>query len=266
MLEPTRAMDDTSSVSSDSSDGSPEAGGGRQDTTAPAAKEEELVTRLQLRLSASHLPKIGGKRVAFAKRSPSTFATVASIVKRRSNDGNRFRASCNAFLHADPAPPGQSFGSASLSNLPGLDDDFMVEWGSTEIVSSARSPNWIKTIPLKYEYGSELFFYVRIIQAESEAKEKKNPRNNGSPKTSARSQSLSPQQQHYQQQQNSNASSDDGSVESISNASIDCNSPEKRRKNKGGYCFGTALFEVGDLLGSRNYTKVKRLKKGGWYV
>ena len=138
MLEPTRAMDDTSSVSSDSSDGSLEAASSRQDhqtntTATAAAKEEELVTRLQLRLSASHLPKIGGKRVAFAKRSPSTFATVASIVKRRSNDGNHFRASCTASLPAHPASPGQDFGSASLSNLPGLDDDFMVEWGSTEM-------------------------------------------------------------------------------------------------------------------------------------
>ena len=105
---------------------------------------------------------------------------------------------------------------------------------------------------------------MRIIQAENETKDKKSLGNNESQKTGARSQSLTPQQQQYQQQQFSNASSDDGSV--TVEDSRDCSSPEKRRKNRGGYCFGTALFEVGDLLGSRNYTKVKRLKKGGWYV
>lgn len=135
MLEPTRVLDETSSISSDSSsDNESGVGEGHGQQTTTAAKEEELVTRLQLRLSASHLPKIGGKRVAFAKRSPSTFATVASIVKRRSREGNQLRASCNSSsFPANPKPPSEEFGSASLSNLPGLDDDFMVEWGSTEM-------------------------------------------------------------------------------------------------------------------------------------
>lgn len=130
-------------------------------------------------------------------------------------------------------------------------------------ISSTRSPTWIETIPLKYEYGSELFFYVRIIQAESERKEK------GSLKAGESNQSLSYQQKQYQQQDNFHESNDGVSMiaeDSVSNVGVDGSSPQRRTKNRGGYCFGTALFEVGDLLGSRNYTKVKRLKKGGWYV
>ena len=105
-------------------------------------------------------------------------------------------------------------------------------------IRNSRSPQWIETIPLKYEYGSELFFYVRILQAE--------------PAQSNNNQ-LSPLSQ---------SSGDDASV--ASQSFYGGGSPTK--KNRIGHCFGTALFEVGDILGSRNYTKVKRLKAGGWYV
>ena len=94
---------------------------------------------------------------------------------------------------------------------------------------------------------------MRIIQAESEPKEKKSLKNSSSKK----SRSGSPAPHHH-----GNASSDDGSV----SAGESFNGSTPQKKNRGGYCFGTALFEVGDLLGSRNYTKVKRLKKGGVYV
>ena len=125
-------MDDTASVSS-SSDGSHDEGTESQTMTG-TTKEEELVTLLQLRLSASHLPKIGGKRVAFAKRSPNTFATVASIVKRSRNPTNHhFRASSSSCQSPGSTAAPESAMTTSFSNLPGLDDDFMVEWGSTEM-------------------------------------------------------------------------------------------------------------------------------------
>lgn len=57
-------------------------------------------------------------------------------------------------------------------------------------------------------------------------------------------------------------SSDLSSSSSIgSNGSSSFDIPDK---NRTGHCFGSALFEVGDILGGRNYTKVKRLKGGGW--
>ena len=145
MLEPSSETDAKSIDSSDSDSSSDNGsrlnnetgvvdGPGQQQATPTTTGRdgEELVTRLQLRLSASHLPKIGGKRVAFAKRSPSTFATVASIVKRQSREGNAFRES-NSSSQAGPKPANHEYGSTSLSALPGLDDDFMVEWGSTEM-------------------------------------------------------------------------------------------------------------------------------------
>jgi hypothetical protein len=93
---------------------------------------------------------------------------------------------------------------------------------------------------LSYEYGSELFFYVRIWEADhtddQEASRTGQSPNNRSP------------------------NSDDASVQSESFFGT----PQKKRM---GFCFGTALFEVGDILGSKNYTKVKVLKANkGWYV
>jgi len=118
-------------------------------------------------------------------------------------------------------------------------------------VRNTSSPTYIRTVPLKYEYGTELFFYVRIIQAESEhATNKRHSISRGC------------------------SNSDDGTVISAAlsspadsstylEESDPYGSASPHKKNRGGYCFGTALFEVGDLLASRNYTKVKRLKKGG---
>lgn len=107
-------------------------------------------------------------------------------------------------------------------------------------IRNSKSPQWIETIPLKYEYGSECFFYVRILQAGG-YELKKSPKGTGKED----SQSLSPMSK----------------ITEHSDTSSFHGSPEKDRM---GHCFGTALFEVGDILGSRNYTKVKRLKSGGW--
>ena len=124
-------------------------------------------------------------------------------------------------------------------------------WTVDDSVRNTSSPTYIRTVPLKYEYGTELFFYVRIIQAESEhATNKRHSISRGC------------------------SSSDDGTVISAAlsspadsstylEESDPYGSASPHKKNRGGYCFGTALFEVGDLLASRNYTKVKRLKKGG---
>ena len=35
-------------------------------------------------------------------------------------------------------------------------------WGSTEIVPNSSHPQWTKTLPLQYQYGSEAYFYVTI--------------------------------------------------------------------------------------------------------
>jgi Copine len=35
-------------------------------------------------------------------------------------------------------------------------------WGSTEIVPNSSHPQWTKTLPLKYQYGSEVYFYVSV--------------------------------------------------------------------------------------------------------
>jgi hypothetical protein len=108
-------------------------------------------------------------------------------------------------------------------------------------IHNNRSPRWIQTIPLSYEYGSESSFYVRIWEADD---------------TNAEDQDAN---RKSQSPNNRTPNSDDASVRS---ESFFGTSPKKRM----GYCFGTALFEVGDILGSKNYTKVKRLKSGGWYV
>lgn len=241
-------MDDASCSSTSSNEG--------DDLTSnnDATEKEELVTRLQLCLTASHLPKKGRLK----RRSPDSYATVASIV-RKEGTGKRQTSE----FHRNSRQHLKTTSSLSARECQG--GDYMVEWGSTEVyvkkcyfatmkkipdltcyqllflhiltsIRNSRSPQWIETIPLEYEYGSELYFYVRILQAEENSDESKR-------------QALSPQS---------------GKVSSQGNSSTGFyGSPQKNRM---AHCFGTALFEVGDILGSRNYTKVKRLKSGGWYV
>ncbi|CAB9510120.1 Nicotinic receptor-associated protein 1 [Seminavis robusta] len=235
---------DNFSASSDSG-GESDTSNGNQDT-ATTTKQEELVTKLQLRLTASHLPKVvgGGGLKKLVRKRPDTFATVASIV-RKTGSGSKGTRTVSPYRSSQY---GETEFQSSEFNFNGSspESDYMVEWGSTEVIQNSRSPQWIETIPLKYEYGSELFFYVRILQADPLAS---NSEDNGSRRPSNGG-ALSPLSQ--------SSSADDASVASQSFYGTPTN-----KKNRMGHCFGTALFEVGDILGSRNYTKVKRLKAGG---
>ena len=89
-----------------------------EETTDPSIqpKEEELVTKLQLRLSASHLPRTG--RMKISRRSPDTFATVVSIVRKNGAPNRSSQDHLNA-----------SFSFDSTRS----EDDYMAERGSTEV-------------------------------------------------------------------------------------------------------------------------------------
>ena len=120
-------------------------------------------------------------------------------------------------------------------------------------IRNTRSPQWVETIPLKYEYGSELFFYVRILQAGGSS-------TSVSPKKSSKSSHHDDSTTAFWEGNNNN----DKSSALSSLTTTEALSPME--KSRTGRCFGVALFEVGDILASHNYTKVKRLKSGGWYV
>lgn len=107
-------MDDSVDSSSDEDDTT-------TTQTINQPKEEELVTRLQLRLAASHLPRVG--RFKLSRRSPDTFATVASIFRK--SGANR---------RPSPSHKGREHLSSSFSfETMNADNDYMVEWGSTEV-------------------------------------------------------------------------------------------------------------------------------------
>jgi len=163
MIEPTHQADETTSVGSSysSSDETQDHHVPAEGIAAAAAasagtpsrplhndkeekEEEELVTHLQLRISASHLPRISGRRVSFAKtKSPHTFATVASIVKRTSPPAHRVSDHRSKSMDGKSGTNGRrSFGASAAADyatgsfsyhLGGMDDDYMVEWGSTEM-------------------------------------------------------------------------------------------------------------------------------------
>ena len=191
-------------------------------------QEEQLVTRLQLRLAASHLPKTsagGGRLKRFSRRSPDTFATVTSIVDGSHHQGQGV-APHICYRHTDILQ--QTSGSSFLDK-----EKSMVEWGCTEVIKHSTSPQWVTTIPLEYEYGANLHFYVRVLLAGGHSESK-----------------------------HSSKGSDFSIGSNVSNCSG--GTPlDVTEKNRTGFCFGSALFEVGDILGSRNFTKVKRLKGGG---
>lgn len=106
-------MDDSSLSSGTSSDG--DIGG--------SVKQEELVTKWRLRLSASHLPKRGGPGLkSLMKTSPDTFATVASIVRKTGSPHNRT---------ISPLASTHSFETSS--SIQCHVDFYLMGWGSTEV-------------------------------------------------------------------------------------------------------------------------------------
>lgn len=108
-------QDDSSTSSSDDEDGR---------KSINAKQEENLKTRLQLRLAASHLPRVAvGGKLNFSRRSPDTFATVISIAESQSGAG---RPSQSYYRHTDLL-------QFSKSNTSLGEDKCMVEWGSTEV-------------------------------------------------------------------------------------------------------------------------------------
>jgi len=142
----------------------------------------ELLTHLRLRLHAANLPRRGG---IFKNKLPDTYAVVTSI---------------------------SSIGDRRSKHLEGY------KWGETEVVCRESNPQWTETIHLQYEYGSELYFYVHVLQ---------------------RSQTTSSEL----------SADEDDSTRSFHKAISKS--------------FGTALFEIGDILGTKHRTKVKRLRAGG---
>jgi len=83
-------------------------------------EEEQLGTGLRLRLMASHLPKVGGKRLGvLTRRSPDTFASVTSIVRKEGKD----------YYHSQSS----SLPACAETQRKRNEGEFMVEWGSTEM-------------------------------------------------------------------------------------------------------------------------------------
>lgn len=156
----------------------------------PREASRDLTTSLRIRLFAANLPKQG--RGLLNKQNPSAYAVVTSI---STSDGYKVPSTDASF---------QRQGS-----FEGY------RWGDTEIVNS-RNPQWTRTIPLEYEYGSESYFYVHVLQSNCDGQ----------------------------------AVHGHGSTKSLDSDAFSTS-------------FGTALFEVSDVLGTRNTTKVKRLRSGG---
>jgi hypothetical protein len=150
------------------------------------AEQQDLVAHLRLRLNASGLPR---QRGVLKNRNPSTYAIVTSI------SGG----------HGGQTVPERI--ERSNTQLEGF------KWGQTEVVYHSQNPQWIETINVSYEYGTELYFYVHIMQSEG-------------------------------------SESGNVSCQTLSQALF-------------ANTLGTALFEVGDIMGSRKSTKSKRLRAGG---
>lgn len=78
-------------------------------------QQQELVTRLQLRLAASHLPRV--RRFNISRKNPDTFATVVSIFQKDGGSQKR----------------GIDMSASFTFDTANQDEDYMLEWGSTEV-------------------------------------------------------------------------------------------------------------------------------------
>ena len=102
----------------------------------------------------------------------------------------------------------------------------------TDVVYRSCHPQWTETFALDYEYGSQLHFYAHVF--------------------------------HVRHQDDDNDNNSKNMFDPTKSYNSYPYAASQRRKNT--VSIGTALFEVGDLLGSVYRTKVKRLRQGGCII
>mmetsp|Transcript_26981 Transcript_26981/g.75886 ORF Transcript_26981/g.75886 Transcript_26981/m.75886 type:complete len:625 (+) Transcript_26981:141-2015(+) len=115
------------------------------DEVSSASMQENLITRLRLRVHCSNLPRYG-----LLKSLPDTFAKITSV---------------SPAAHVPSGPEeveSESVDERGMRNI---------EWGNTEVVRRSANPQYTKTFPLKYEYGAECYFYVQIYRKDGRKKD-----------------------------------------------------------------------------------------------
>jgi hypothetical protein len=195
-------------------------------------EEDRTTTQLRLRLHALNLPRQNTNRVR--KRPPNVKAIVTSATSLQS--------------------------CSEQQQQPAV---FQFE---TETIPRSCHPQWTATYTFDYDYGSQLLFYVHIFHSracdsdseeeddEDISKEKATNRAEGavSRKGSVTiGKALFGPTASNIQLTNSNQKATGKSDTSL------------RGGNSNMVSLGTALFEVGDVLGSAYGTKVKRMHQGG---
>jgi hypothetical protein len=102
----------------------------------------------------------------------------------------------------------------------------------SRVYQSCR-PHWTTSFPLDFEFGSKRRIFVRVVRVGGGAAHKRGNRDDGDNSRSRNSKS--------------------------SSSPVTQQPPEED-------VVGDAIFEIGDVLGSFNHTKVKSFPNGGMYV
>jgi Copine len=124
-----------------------------------------LLRKFRIRLNATNLPSNGVLRGSTA---PDTFAVITSVAEPTEND------SIDPFKNgvpypSRPAPLDERMTStessasrrSSVSSRRGSSASDV--WGTTEVVSMSRNPQWTKTIAIDYITGSNQIFFVHLF-------------------------------------------------------------------------------------------------------
>ena len=199
--------------------------------------------RLRLRLSAMNLPR--PKRVHVRKHrraSPSPDAACCLVTCQRTGD----------------------------------------IWGQTEAIrsggggsssrgsSSSRHPQWTRTCLIEYEYGTTVQFYTHVFLQPSCGEDTGTSAFSSSEEE--RHESDDNQQQydgsshHHHHHHHRRNESIQSNTSATRQGSYNHNPHHQQQQQQQRVSLGTALFEVGDILGSVYQTKIKRLRAGGCVI
>jgi len=141
------------------------------DEDGQQSQQQLMYQTYRIRLFAANLPVTG----LFRGKACDCFAVVTSTesterVQRKASAAqeeeqlySRNSSSVIQPIHARNSSI-TSVGSASSHTASAI-------WGQTEVVCQSRNPQWTTTIPMKYQTGSDTFFYVHIFQHAPDQKE-----------------------------------------------------------------------------------------------
>ena len=143
-------------------------------------KPQRPPERLCLRLHAANLPRVKRKHALIRRTFPDCFAVVTSlrhgpIVRHLTAAETGVTTTTAAPLSNDNSDNSRTSNHSVPSTSPPLaSTNLNIEghiWGRTEVIRQNIHPRWIQGIPIDYERGTVLYFYVHIFAVSDVADE-----------------------------------------------------------------------------------------------